>query len=79
MSTIPLSRTATSPVRLLIGDYHLRLLSLLLLRPSEDFHLRQIERLTGVPSGTASRELHRFVESGIVTRRRTGNQVRSAW
>ena len=76
MSTNTSRRTATSPVRLLFGDYHLRLLSLLLLRPSEDFHLREIERLTGVPSGPASRELNRFVESGLVTRRRSGNQVR---
>lgn len=54
----------------------MRLLSLLLLRPSEDFHLREIERLTGVPAGPASRELGRFVQSGIATRRRAGNQVR---
>jgi len=76
MSAITTHRVTTSPVRLLIGDYHLRLLSLLLLRPGQDFHLREIERLTGVPSGPASRELSRFLDSGIVTRRRTGNQVR---
>jgi predicted nucleotidyltransferase len=76
MSTLPARRTATSPVRLLMGDYHLRLLSLLLLRPSEDFHLREIERMTGVPVGPASRELRRFLEAGLVTRRRAGNQVR---
>jgi predicted nucleotidyltransferase len=66
----------TSPARLLFGDYHLRLLALLLLRPKEDFHLREIERLTGVPSGPASRELRRFLEAGLVTRRQAGNQVR---
>lgn len=76
MSTSTPSHTASSPVRLLLGDYHLRLLSLLLLRPAQDFHLREIERLTGVPVGTASRELRRFVESGLVTKRRVGNQVR---
>lgn len=76
MSTASLRRTPPSPVRLLMGDYHLRLLSLLLLRPSEDFHLREIERLTGVPAGPASRELRRFLEAGLVTRRRVGNQVR---
>lgn len=65
-----------SPVRLLFGDYHLRLLSLLLLRPDEDFHLREIERLTGVPVGPARRELQRFVDAGLVTRRSVGNQVR---
>jgi predicted nucleotidyltransferase len=65
-----------SPVRLLFGVYHLRLLSLLLLRPEQDFHLREIERLSGVPVGPARRELQRFVEAGLVTRRTAGNQVR---
>jgi predicted nucleotidyltransferase len=65
-----------SPVRLLFGDYHLRLLSLLLLRPEQDFHLREIERLSGVPVGPARRELQRFVDAGLVTRRAAGNQVR---
>jgi predicted nucleotidyltransferase len=63
-------------VRLLFGDYHLRLLSLLLLRPEQDFHLREIERLSGVPVGPARRELQRFVDAGLVTRRAAGNQVR---
>lgn len=76
MSTTTARQPSKSPARLLFGDYHLRLLSLLLLRPAEDFHLREIERLTGVPSGPASRELRRFLEAGIVSRRRTGNQVR---
>jgi predicted nucleotidyltransferase len=76
MSTSRQTRPITSPVRLLIGDYHLRLLALLLLRPAEDFHLREIERLTGVPAGPANRELRRFLEAGLVTQRRAGNQVR---
>lgn len=65
-----------SPVRLLLGDYHIRLLSLLVLRPEEEFHLREIERLSGVPAGTARRELARFLRVGLVTQRRVGNQVR---
>lgn len=76
MSTRRKPLSETSPVRLLVGDYHLRLLSLLLLRPDEDFHLRQIERLTGVPAGPARRELQRFLRAGLVTSRRVGNQVR---
>ena len=76
MSAYEKPQPTTSPARLLLGDYHLRLLSLLLLRPNEDFHLREIARLTGVPSGPASRELRRFVDAGIVTRDRSGNQVR---
>jgi predicted nucleotidyltransferase len=76
MSTTVSGRAATSPVRLLLGDYHLRLLALVLLRPSEDFHLREIARLTGVPAGPANRELRRFLAAGLVTRRQLGNQVR---
>lgn len=76
MSTESTIDPIRSPVRLLFGDYHLRLLSLLLLRPDEDFHLREIERLTGVPVGPARRELQRFVDAGLVTRRAVGNQVR---
>lgn len=75
MSTTP-RPTPSSPVRLLIGDYHLRLIGLLFARPGEDFHLREIERLTGVPAGPASRELRRFLHAGLVTRREAGNQIR---
>ncbi len=76
MSTKLQRPPVTSPARLLIGDYHLRLLALLLLRPDEDFHLREIERLTGVPAGPARRELQRFLAAGLVKRRAVGNQVR---
>jgi predicted nucleotidyltransferase len=76
MSTTLSPNTCSSPVRLLLGDYHLRLLALLLLRPSEDFHLREVARLTGVPAGPANRELRRFLAAGLVTRRQAGNQVR---
>lgn len=76
MSTKSADGVPVSPIRLLIGDYHLRLLALLLLRPGEDFYLRQIARLTGVPVGPARRELERFVKAGLIHRRRVGNQVR---
>lgn len=76
MSTKLKRSTETSPVRLLLGGYHIRLLSLLLLHPEEEFYLRQIERLTGVPAGPARRELQRMVQAGLVTSRRVGNQVR---
>lgn len=66
----------TTPLRVLLGDYHLRLLALLLLRPDEDFHLHQIGRMTGVPASSARRELQRFVAVGLLQSRRVGNQVR---
>ncbi|MHB1956359.1 MAG: nucleotidyltransferase domain-containing protein [Sulfobacillus sp.] len=76
MSTDRLKVPETTPVRLLLGDYHRRLLALLLLRPEEDFHLREIERLTGVPAGSARRELQRFGAAGLTESHRVGNQVR---
>lgn len=76
MSTNLPHHSESSPIRLLFGDYHLRLLSLLLRRPGEDFYLRQIARLTGIPPGPTQRELQRFAKAGLVLRRRVGNQVR---
>ncbi len=66
----------TDPVTLLFGAYHQRLLGLLLMRPEQSFHLREIERLTGVPSGPAHRELKRMQRAGLLTAVRVGNQVR---
>lgn len=60
----------------LFGGYHRQLLALLLLRPEHSFHVREVERLTGVPVGSAHRELKRFAEAGLLTRTRVGNQVR---
>ncbi len=76
MNTVRIQPVETTPVRLLLGKYHLKLLALLLLRPDEDFHLRQIERLTGVPASSARRELQRFKAAGLVGSCRVGNQVR---
>lgn len=67
---------AISPAELLFGAYHRRLLGLLLMRPDQSFHLREIERLTGVPSGPAHRELKRMQQAGLVIATRVGNQVR---
>jgi predicted nucleotidyltransferase len=44
-------------------------------RPAERLHLREIQRRVGTSAGTASRELGRLVEAGIVDRRREGAQV----
>lgn len=64
------------PIQVLFGQYRRDLLSLLLLRPDESFHTRELERLTGVPVGSAARELKALVEGGIVLREKQGNQVR---
>ncbi|MGE4073690.1 MAG: nucleotidyltransferase domain-containing protein [Lysobacterales bacterium] len=65
----------TTPAALLFAAYHLRLLAVLLMRPDQSFHLRELERLAGVSAGTAHRELKRMETAGLVHSRRIGNQV----
>lgn len=66
----------TNPVALLFGTYRREVLAILLLRPNESFHVREIARLTGVPSGSLHRELKRLDQNGLLLRERAGNQVR---
>ena len=60
----------------LFSDYRRRVLSLLLLRPDENFHVREISRLTGVPAGSLHRELRLLADAGLLARHAVGNQVR---
>lgn len=60
---------------LLFGGYRRAVLTLLLLRPEESLHVREIARATGKPAGTLVRELNALAEAGILVRRRVGNQV----
>lgn len=62
-------------VNLLFGAYRHRVLSLLLLRPGDRFHVRMIARLTGVPAGSLHRELRQLAEAGLLVAERSGNQV----
>lgn len=62
--------------KLLFGAYRYRVLSLLLLRPGESFHVRRIARLTDVPAGSLHRELKLLAEGGLLHRELSGNQVR---
>jgi len=59
----------------LFSDYRRKVLSLLLLNPAEQYHQREIARLTGTISGTLSRELAKMVEAGVLQKVRVGNQV----
>jgi len=63
-------------VEVLFGTYRRRILSLLLLHPEEDFYVREIGRLTGVPAGSLHRELKLLSEAGLLRRAAAGNQVR---
>ncbi len=73
-------RTETLPeaslAQLLFGAYRHRVLSLLMLRPGDSFHLRRIARLTGVPAGSLHRELRQLAAAGLLRQERSGNQVR---
>jgi len=60
----------------LFSDYRRRVLALLLLRPDENFHVREISRLTAVPAGSLHRELKLLAEAGLLARHAVGNQVR---
>ncbi len=60
---------------LLFGAYRYRVLSLLLLRPGDSFHVRMIARLTGVPAGSLHRELRQLADAGLLDAERVGNQI----
>jgi predicted nucleotidyltransferase len=59
----------------LIPGYRLRVLGLLLLRPDESLHGREIARRIGLPAGTITRELKRLADVGLLKREKRGNQV----
>jgi predicted nucleotidyltransferase len=59
---------------LLFPEYRRRVLSLLLLRPDEALHGREIARQTGLAAGTITRELTRLAEVGLLKREKRGNQ-----
>ena len=63
-------------VALLFGAYRRQVLALLLLRPEESFHVREIARLSGVPAGSLHRELRLLLDAGLLIREPVGNQVR---
>jgi len=66
-----------APADLILGRSRVRrsIVALLVDRPGERLHLREIQRQVGTSAGTASRELGRLVDAGILERRREGVQV----
>ena len=66
---------AKQPIDFLFSRYRRQVLALLLLRPDERFHVRELERLTGVSAGSLHRELKAMAQAGLLTSERQGNQV----
>lgn len=60
---------------LLFSQYRGKVLSLLLLHPEEQYHVREIARLTGTQAGTLHKELSLLATGGILTKTLRGNQV----
>ncbi|MEY4564273.1 MAG: hypothetical protein RLZZ618_3550 [Pseudomonadota bacterium] len=59
----------------LLPEYRRRVLGLLLLRPEEALHGREIARRTGLPAGTVTRELNKLADVGLLLREKRGNQL----
>ena len=63
------------PVELMFGSYRRKLLGLLLLRPDERFHVRELARMSAISAGSIHRELKAMAEAGLLIRAQVGNQV----
>ncbi|MEE4661870.1 MAG: nucleotidyltransferase domain-containing protein [Halieaceae bacterium] len=59
----------------LFSPYRRQVLSVLFLSPGERFHVRQLERLTGISAGSLHRELKAMAVAGLLKRETQGNQV----
>lgn len=68
------SMTQHSIASLFLPEYRRRILGLLLLRPEEALHGREIARRAGLPAGTTTRELGKLADAGILRREKRGNQ-----
>lgn len=66
---------AKQPIEFMFSPYRRQVLVVLFLRPDEQFHVRELERITGVSAGSLHRELKAMAESGLLLREKLGNQV----
>ena len=63
------------PIDFMFSPYRRRVLATLFMHPDERFHVRALERITGVSAGSLHRELKAMAESGLLVREKVGNQV----
>ncbi|GBU15501.1 hypothetical protein AwPolaro_08790 [Polaromonas sp.] len=61
---------------ILFSGYRKKVLSELLLHPGQDYHVRELARLTHTTPGTLHKELTRLAAAGLLLRQEQGNQVR---
>ena len=59
----------------LVGPLRTRVLSALILHPDTAWHARELARRIGALPGSASRELVKLADAGILSRQHIGNQV----
>jgi DNA-binding transcriptional ArsR family regulator len=59
----------------LLGTTRSAILGILLLRPEEALHGRELARMTGISPGTLHRELNALAGLGLLTRRQSGRNV----
>ena len=58
------------------NQYRRKVLGLLLMRPEQQIHLRELAREIGAAPGTLKKELDALCEAGLLRAERVGNQVR---
>ena len=58
------------------NQYRRKVLGLLLIRPEQQIHLRELARVIGAAPGTLKKELDALCEAGLLRAERVGNQVR---
>jgi predicted nucleotidyltransferase len=59
----------------MFSRYRRQVLAVLFLHADEQFHVRQLERLTGISAGSLHRELRAMADAGLLRREQQGNQV----
>ena len=68
--------TASTSDLLFPNQYRRKVLGLLLMRPEQQIHLRELARVIVAAPGTLKKELDALCEAGLLRAERVGNQVR---
>ena len=68
--------TASTSDLLFPNQYRRKVLGLLLMRPDQQIHLRELARVIGAAPGTLKKELDALCGVGLLRAERVGNQVR---